>query len=577
MTARQLKAKYLEFFKEKKHAIIPSASLLPENDPTALFITAGMQPLIPYLMGESHPSGKRLANCQLCIRTNDIDEVGDNWHLTFFQMLGNWSLGDYFKEQSIKWSWEFLTSDKWLNIDPKKIHITYYEEDEETKKLWRKQGVSEKHLYKFGKEENWWGPVGATGPCGPDTEIFYDTGKEPCGPDCDPSCDCGKYSEIWNNVFMEFEKTKDGQFIPLKNKNVDTGMGLERVAAILQKKSNVFDTDQFEHIIEAIKNLTDQKEEKSFRIIADHLRAATFLLAEGITPSNVDQGYILRRLIRRAIRHGHTLKIEENFTKQIAEVVINEYSIEYSELDKNKDAILLELKKEEKKFRNTLNKGLSKLEQSISVRPEKISAQTAFDLYQSYGFPIEMTVEEAKKKGIKVDVEGFEAKLKEHQDKSRTASAGKFKGGLGDDSQMSKKYHTTTHLLHQALRQVLGDHVEQKGSNINAERLRFDFTHPDKLTDDQKQQVEDLVNQQIKKDLAINCEEKSLEEAKTEGALAFFGDKYAEKVKVYTVGDFSKEVCGGPHVESTSQLGHFKIKKEQSSSQGVRRIKAILE
>ncbi len=577
MTSGELRAKFLQFFKSKGHTIIPTAPLIPENDPTALFTTAGMQPLIPFLLGEKHPSGKKLANCQLCLRTNDIDSVGDKLHLTFFQMLGNWSLGDYFKADSIKWSWEFLTSEKWLNINPQKIYITYYEEDSETKVLWRKQGVAENHLYQLGKKDNWWGPIGITGPCGPDTEIFYDTGQPACGPNCNPACGCGKYSEIWNNVFIQYQQTGPEQFKPLSQKNIDTGMGLERITMLLQKKASVFETDIFQPIIEAIKKLTPEKNEKSIRIIADHLRAAVFLLAENLTPSNVDRGYILRRLIRRAVRHGHNLRIKNDFTVQIAEVVISAFSLEYKHLSQNSDFILTELTKEEQKFRQTLERGLKKLQAALNVRPKFISGQTAFDLYQSYGFPLELTMEEAKKVGLNVAVEEFQKLLDQHQAQSRTAAAGKFKGGLGDASESAKKYHTATHLLHQALRQILGNHVQQKGSNINSERLRFDFSHPQKLTPEQITAVEAIVNQAIQKNLTICCTEKTLDQAKQEGALAFFADKYGQKVKIYSIGDFSKEVCGGPHVSQTGQLGHFKIIKEESSAQGIRRIKAILE
>ncbi|MFH0819229.1 MAG: alanine--tRNA ligase [Patescibacteria group bacterium] len=586
MTSKEIRKKYLEFFKSKGHAIIPSASLIPENDPTVLFTTAGMHPLVPFLMGESHPDGKRLTSCQKCIRTGDIDDVGDRWHLTFFEMLGNWSLGDYFKKESITWSWEFLTDSKWLALEKDKISVTVFVgdetvlKDEETYHIWRDiMGIPEERIYYFGKKENWWGPAGKTGPCGPDTEIFYDTGLLACGPECNPSCGCGKYVEIWNNVFMEFNKQVDGAFTKLDQKNVDTGMGLERITAVMNGKQEAYETDLFLPIMNKIKELAQAQNDTSMEIIADHLRAATFIMMDGISPSNMDQGYILRRLIRRAIREGKKLGIENDFCGDVAKVIIDEYKDVYEELDLKRSEIVMELTQEEEKFRKTLNNGLRKFNEYLQteVRNGIFSCKAAFDLYQSYGFPIEMTKEEALKQDLKVDESGFCERLNDHQKKSQEASKGKFAGGLADASEMSKKYHTTTHILHSSLRRILGDHVQQKGSNINDQRLRFDFTHPSKLTPEQIKQVEDLVNETINRNLSINCKEMSVDNAKSHGAIGLFTSKYGNRVKVYEVGNFSKEICGGPHVLNTSELGHFVIKKEESSSSGVRRIKAVLE
>ena len=584
-TATELEKKFLEFFKGKRHAIIPSASLIPENDPTVLFTTAGMHPLVPYLMGQSHPEGKRLANNQKCIRTNDIEEVGDPSHLTFFFMLGNWSLGDYFKKETIEWSYEFLTSKKWLGLDREKISVTCFEgdrdapKDEESAKVWESLGIPKEQIYFNPKEDNWWGPAGKTGPCGPDTEMFYDTGKEKCGKKCRPGCSCGKYFEIWNDVFMQYNKTDKGKFEPLKQKNVDTGMGLERTTAMLQGKQTVFDTELFGPIMDKISELGKNDLLKSKRVIADHLRSACFILAEGkqIVPSNVEQGYVLRRLIRRSIRHARLLGIEGAFCRKIAEVVVKIYGRDWPEVKKNSEHIYLELDREEERFLNVLLQGLKRFEK-ILEKEGTISGNGAFLLYQSYGFPIEMTLELAVERGIKVDKGVFEKEFEKHQSTSRKSTEGKFKSGLQDNSEQTIKMHTATHLLHAALRKVLGDHVQQKGSNITPERLRFDFSNPEKLTAKQLQKVEKIVNENIAKGIAVKREKMTLEEAKKKGALAFFSGKYTpEKVSVYSIAGVSKEVCTGPHVGNTKDIGKFKIKKEESISAGVRRIKAVVE
>ncbi|MBU4332504.1 alanine--tRNA ligase [Patescibacteria group bacterium] len=591
ITAKELRQKYLKFFQEREHAVIPSASLIPENDPTCLFISAGMHPLVPYLLGEPHPEGKRLASVQKCIRTGDIDEVGDALHLTFFEMLGNWSLGDYFKSEAIQWSWHFLTSKDWLGLDPKKIYVSVFAgdedapRDEESAKIWQGVGVSPERIYYYGKEENWWGPAGRTGPCGPDTEMYYDTGREPCGPNCEPKCNCGKYSEIWNNVFMQYNKTSDGKYEKLKQQNVDTGMGLERTIAILNGKSNVFETELFEPIMKQINDLSSEVIEgdnlKSARTIADHLRAATFIIGDdrGVGPSNLDQGYVVRRLIRKSIRHGRLLGIKNDFTKKISQTLIDMYKDVYPELNRNKKFVLENLEIEENKFTKTLQKGLKEFETIASSEKLKqtISGEQAFELFSTYGFPLEMTQELASEQGLQVDTDGFEKAFKKHQELSRKGSEKKFKGGLADQKEQTAKLHTATHLLHQALRQVLGDQVKQMGSNITAERLRFDFPHPQKMTSQELKRVEDIVNKKIKEDIPIICEEMTVDQAKKKGAIGLFEHKYGGRVKVYSAGDFSCEICGGPHATSTGELGHFEIKKEESSSAGVRRIKAVLE
>jgi alanyl-tRNA synthetase len=584
-TSKKLVKAYLDFFKEKGHAIIPSGSLIPENDPTVLFTSAGMHPLVPYLLGQPHPEGKRLANNQKCIRTGDIDEIGDASHLTFFFMLGNWSLGDYFKKEAIEWSYEFLTSKKWLGLDKDRLSITCFKgdkdapKDEESAKVWESLGIPKKRIYFLPKEDNWWGPAGKTGPCGPDTEMFYDTGKEKCGKDCKPGCYCGKYFEIWNDVFMQYNKTAEGKFERLKQQNVDTGMGVERTVAMLQGKATVYEIGMFKPLMDKIKELSKEYNEKSARIIADHIRAVCFVLAEGkgIVPSNVEQGYILRRLIRRSVRHARLLGIQGTFTKEIAKKVVDIYSGDWPELKKNSGLVFKELEAEEEKFAKVLGQGVRAFEK-ILKKQGKISAKDAFLLYQSYGFPLEMTAEIATEKGLKVDKKAFEKEFEKHQDISRKATAGKFKSGLADHSEVALRMHTATHLLHAALRKVLGEHVQQKGSNITPDRLRFDFSHPEKVTKEQLAKVEKLVNDAISKGIEVQKEEMSLDEARKKGALAFFDTKYApEKVSIYTVPGFSKEVCAGPHVENTKEIGKFRIKKEESVSAGVRRIKAVLE
>lgn len=585
-TTKEIRELYLKFFESKGHTVIPSASLIPENDPTVLFTTAGMHPLVPYLLGEAHPGGKRLASCQKCIRTIDIDEVGDATHLTFFEMLGNWSLGDYFKKEAIEMSWEFLTSEKWLNLNKKLIAVSVFKGDddapfdEEAFSIWRSLGVPEARIAKLPKKNNWWGPAGETGPCGPDTEMFYWTGDPNKVPDSFND-DNVLWVEIWNDVFMQYNKTKEGRYEPLKQKNVDTGMGLERTVAVLNNR-DIYAIDTTEPIIGEIEKLSgkkygsDENTTRSMRIIADHIRAATFILGDerGVTPSNVGQGYVLRRLIRRAIRYSKMIGINgDNFISSIAEKTIEAAEEKYTELKNNKTVVLNELAKEEKKFIIALEKGLREFEKATSV-----NGKIAFDLYQSYGFPIELTEELAQERGFKIDKKEFEEEFKKHQELSRTASAGAFKGGLADHSDEVVKYHTATHLLHKALRETLGDHVEQKGSNLTAERLRFDFSHPQKMTPEELKKVEDRVNEIIKKDLPVHFEMLSVEEAKKRGAIGLFEEKYkglGEKVKVYFIGDYSAEICGGPHVEHTGQIGSFKIAKEEAVAAGIRRIKAV--
>ncbi|TSC52392.1 MAG: alanyl-tRNA synthetase [Parcubacteria group bacterium LiPW_72] len=594
MDSGTLREKFLAFFETKGHKVIPSASLIPENDPTVLFTTAGMHPLVPYLLGEKHPEGSRLCNVQKCVRTNDIDGVGDPWHLTFFEMLGNWSLGDYFKKEAIEWSFKFLTGKKWLDIDPSRLSVSVFTgdkdapRDEEAAEIWQKAGIPKERIYFYSKSENWWGPAGETGPCGPDTEIFFDTGKEKCGEKCEPKCNCGKYAEIWNLVFMEYKKkvkseklkVKSYKYVPLRQKNIDTGMGLERTVAVLNGYNSVYEIDSFVPIVNKIKELLPHggdnlsaEQVKSMRIIADHLRAATFILAEGVMPSNVERGYVLRRLIRGALRHAKLLGIDDKLKSIDLFLIIKEYQSIYPELKDRRRDIFGNFSLEVEAFKLALKRGLRKFN---SLAGKCISGKDAFDLYQSYGFPIEMTQDLAEEKGKTVDVRGFQEELRRHQELSRAASAGMFKGGLSDASEMTTKYHTATHLLHAALREVLGKHVEQRGSNITPERLRFDFSHPEKMTPEQIQEVEKIVNQKIQEKLPVVCEEMSPEEAKHQGAIGLFGRKYGDKVKVYSVGDFSKEICGGPHAQNTDELGHFKILKEESSSASVRRIKAIL-
>ena len=656
MTSSELRSLFIQFFKDRGHAVIPSASVIPENDPTVLFTTAGMHPLVPYLLGQKHPSGRRLTDVQKCIRTADIDEVGDMSHLTFFEMLGNWSLGDYFKKEMIPWSWEFLTSEKYLGIDKDKLAFTVFAGDEdcprdnEAADLWRSCGVKEDHLFFLPKEHNWWGPAGITGPCGPDTEMFMIV-KKPCGPKCGPDCHCGAYLEIWNDVFMQYNKQADGSFKPLEQKNVDTGMGLERTICVLTGKNSVYETDLFEGILARIAELSgktygsDEAVTKAFRVIADHLRTSTFILGDqhAVTPSNVDQGYILRRLIRRAVRFGMQLGLAEGFTVEIASVIIDQYKDVYPELLAHRDFVLEQLLLEEKRFQKTLKQGMKEFDKILQnmqrtrqqldtlkaglandeaavesanaalkvLRPtpdlqpviealngfvqdpsakgsaleavdnciaslDTLDGRNAFKLYDTYGFPIEMTVELCKENGLKVDENDFADRFKKHQEKSHAGAEQRFKGGLADASEQTACLHTATHLLHAALRKVLGDEVHQNGSNITAERLRFDFTFGRKMTKEELDEVEKLVNEAIAAKVPVVLEEMSLDEAKASGAIGLFENKYGERVKVYTMGTFSKEICGGPHAGNTGDLVSFKIQKEESSSAGVRRIKATI-
>lgn len=588
MKANELRQMYINFFEERGHKAIASASLLPDNDPSVLFTTAGMHPLIPYLLGEKHPLGKRLVDVQKCVRTCDIDEVGDLTHLTFFEMLGNWSLGDYYKSESISMSYDFLTTK--LNIPIEKIAVTVFDGDEnvprdnESYEFWKQKGLKETQIFFYGRKENWWGPAGLTGPCGPDTEIFFDTGKIKCCEECGPACGCGKYVEIWNNVFLEYNKNADDSYSILTQKSVDTGMGLERVLAIMNDKNTVYKTELFLPIIEKIEELTGvqitEDNEKPFRIICDHIRAATFILGDpkAINPSNTEQGYILRRLIRRAIRHCKKLGAD-NIVCEIADKVISMYCDIYSELSENKEFILSELHKESTLFAKTIDRGLKKAEKYFNNISNglMLSGELAFKLYDTFGFPIEFTQELASEKGFTIDMDGFYENFREHQEKSRQGAEAKFKGGMADNSEQTTKLHTATHLLNGALRTVLGNNVCQKGSNITSERLRFDFSFERKLTEDELIRVSDIVNEAIQKEVNVTCKEMTGEEAKKTGAIGVFDNKYGKMVKVYTIDGYSKEICGGPHAENTRELGFFKILKEESSSSGVRRIKAILE
>jgi alanyl-tRNA synthetase len=607
MTADELRSKYIEFFVAQGHTRIEGKSLIPENDPTVLFTTAGMHPLVPYLLGEPHPAGARLVDYQKCIRTGDIDSVGDSSHLTFFEMLGNWSLGDYFKDGAIRMSYEFLTSPQWLGIPPEKLGVTVFEGDEnaprddESAAVWKALGIPDKRISYRPKEDNWWGPAGSTGPCGPDSEMFYDIGKEPCGPDCGPGCSCGKWLEIWNDVFMQYNKTEAGVYEPLARKCVDTGMGIERTVTILNGKKSVYDTEIFAPLITALsagmngvagasvsgayRYGSDDEKDRSIRIICDHVRSSTFILGDpkAVSPSNVGAGYVLRRLIRRAVRHGRKLGLESLIP--VARAVVEKFASAYPELRQNSPFIVQELEREEQRFMETLQKGeleFEKLLPNLLKNPGKVmSGRLAFKLYDTYGFPIELTEELAAERGMTVNRSEFDEAFKKHQELSRAQGGQVFKGGLVDQGEMAVKYHTATHLLHKALRMVLGDHVAQKGSNITAERMRFDFSHDAPVSAEQIKQVEDIVNEQIARDLPVTMEVMSLDAAKASGATALFGEKYESQVKVYTMGPrdnfFSKEVCGGPHVEHTGTMGHFKIQKEQSSSAGVRRIRAVLE
>ncbi|MDP3994082.1 MAG: alanine--tRNA ligase [Candidatus Doudnabacteria bacterium] len=582
MTAKELRKKYIEFFKSKGHALIPSASLVPQNDPTVLFTTAGMHPLVPYLLGEPHPGGNRLVSVQKSLRTDDIEEVGDNVHNTFFEMLGNWSLGDYWKKEAIGWSYEFLTDKKWLGIDPAVFGISIFggdddsPRDDESAQIWKSLGIPDERIAYLGKEDNWWGPAGVTGPCGPDTEMFIRTGRGEAPKNFDPKD--GDWVEVWNDVFMEYNKTINGSHAPLLQQNVDTGMGLERMLMVLQKKESVYETELFEPIIEKIRGLAKKQDTKAERIVADHIRAATFIIADGVVPSNKDRGYVLRRLVRRAIRYGQILGIAEEFAAEIGSVVVESFHDIYPELKVHREKIANELGKEDIRFRKTLDKGLREFE-----KLGQIDGKKAFDLFQTYGFPWELTRELSENKGQMVNQEEFEGEFKKHQELSRTAGAGVFKGGLQDHTEEVVRLHTSTHLLQAALRKVLGNHVFQKGSNITKERTRFDFAHPQKLTPEEIKKVEDLVNAWIEKDYSVKKEMMPLEEARRLGAIGLFGEKYGEQVSVYTICDsaanevISREFCGGPHVEHTGVIGKFKIVKEESVASGVRRIKATVE
>ncbi len=590
MDSITLRKLYLDFFKDRGHAVIQGASLIPENDPTVLFTTAGMHPLVPYLSGEKHPQGTRLTDVQKCVRTGDIDEVGDATHCTFFEMLGNWSLGDYFKKEAISWSYEFLTSV--LKIDKNRLAVSVFAgdetapRDEEAAAIWQSCGIPADRIFFLPKKNNWWGPAGQTGPCGTDTEMFIDTGKPKCSEECSPACDCGKYIEIWNDVFMQYNKQADGSFAPLKQKNVDTGMGLERTLCILNGYKSVYETDLFQKAIAKLEELSGKKygesEEvtKAMRIIADHIRTSTMLLGDqkGVTPSNVDQGYVLRRLIRRAVRFGRVIDLKEGALSEIAKVYIEQYKDIYPEIGENAEKIVTELEKEVARFSSVLQQGLKEFEKVISYLPVKrLSGKTAFKLYDTYGFPIEMTVELAKEIGYEVDVEGYRKAFEEHQQKSHAGAEQRFKGGLQDNTVEVTRLHTATHLMNAALRTLVDENIRQKGSNITAERLRFDFNLDRPLTEEEIKKIEKYVNDAIAAKADVICTEMTVAEAKAMGAIGVFDSKYGEKVKVYQIGNFSTEICGGPHAKNTGELGKFRIVKEQSSSAGVRRIKAVLE
>ena len=583
MKAIDIRNKYLNYFEKHGHKVIPSAPLIPENDPSVLFNTAGMQPLVPYLLGKKHPEGTRLTDYQKCVRTNDIDEVGDNRHLTYFEMLGNWSLGDYFKKEAISMSFEFLTKE--LDIPVEKLSVTCFAGDEdcprddETASIWKSVGIPENHIYYFGKDDNWW-IAGEEGPCGPDTEMFYDTGKPACSEECNPSCDCGKYVEIWNNVFMEYYKNKDGSYSKLKQKNVDTGLGLERMAMLLQGKETPFDIEVFKPVMDKLAELQKNDYIDSRRIVTEHLRTSMMIISDGGRPSNVDRGYVLRRLIRRMTRHMNKLEINLDEIPNIIDLYIDTLKDLYPELDKNRETIKNVIVEEKNKFIKTLANGEKEFNKEAVKAKEAgknmLEGAIVFRLYDTFGFPPEVTNELAKENNLKIDLEGFDKLFKEHQEKSREGAKQKFKGGLADQSEESIAYHTATHLLNAALKEVIGKDVHQRGSNITSERMRFDFSCDHKMTDEEKAKTEELVNKWIDESLEVKCEEMSKEEAIKSGAECMFIEKYPDIVTVYTIGNISKELCGGPHVKNTKELGHFKIKKEEASSAGVRRIKAIL-
>ena len=588
LTSDDLRAMYIRFFTERGHQEIASASLFPENDASVLFTTAGMHPLVPYLLGENHPRGKRLVDVQKCLRTDDIDEVGDDTHLTFFEMLGNWSLGDYFKEESISMSHAFLTRE--LGIPAEKLVVTVFEGDDEvpadveSKEIWMRNGLREDQIFAYGRKENWWGPAGQTGPCGPDTEIFYDMGVPKCGDGCGPACHCGKYVEIWNNVFMEYNQAVDGSFTVLPQRNVDTGMGLERVLIALNGYRNVYETDLFRPLVKELETLSgatcEGEQERTFRIICEHMRASTFLLGDprAVAPSNGEQGYILRRLIRRTVRMARKLGVRENILNRLAEVVIGQYGGVYPELVHNRAFILEQLDREYGLFSRTLDSGLKMAEKVFADLDETLtlSGEQAFRLYDTFGFPIEITTELASERGIRVELAEFEQKYREHQEKSRKGAEAKFKGGLADNGERTTRLHTATHLLNGALRAVLGEEVWQRGSNITSERLRFDFTFDRKMTADEIREVEKRVNEAIAAAIPVECKEMTVDAARLEGAVGVFDAKYGETVKVYVIPGYSMEICGGPHAGNTAELKSFRIEKEESSSAGVRRIKATI-
>ena len=594
MQAHILKRKFVDFFVARNHTEISGKSLIPENDPSVLFTTAGMHPLIPYLLGENHPSGSRLVNVQKCIRTVDIESVGDSSHLTFFEMLGNWSIRDYFKKKAITWSYEFLTSKDFLGLDKNRIYVTVFEGnkdvpfDYESYDVWLSLAIPKERIFKLSREDNWWQPAGSVGPCGPDSEMFYDTDVEKCGLHCQPGCSCGKYFEIWNDVFIEYNKQSDGSYVALKTPCVDTGMGVERTITMLQGKKTVYETELFVDIIRSIEDISgkqcrdEDSNTRSFRIISDHVKTATMILGDenAIRPSNLGQGYILRRLIRRCVRHGLTLGIDSNFLAQVAESVIQTYENVYTELASRREFIQSELNLEETQFRKTLDKGNREFYRTLvdlnKNKKRLIPGQVAFRLYDTYGFPIELTQELAEENDIVVDRVGFDEAYRKHQEISKKGADRTFKGGLADDSLMSTRYHTATHLLHEALRRVLGEHVAQRGSNITADRLRFDFVHPRPMTDKEKKSVEKMVNDKIAENLPVSMQTMTIEQGRDINARALFEGKYGEQVKVYRIGDFSVEVCGGPHVESIGGIGVFKIVKEQSISRGIRRVRAVL-
>jgi len=587
MNAQELKDRYIRFFEQRGHRAAPSASLLPENDPTVLFTTAGMHPLVPFLLGEPHPQGKRLVNVQRCIRTNDIDEVGDTTHLTFFEMLGNWSLGDYFKQESLTMSYAFLT--EVLQIDPAQLAVTVFAgdqdapRDDESAGIWRRLDIPDERIFFLPKADNWWGPAGHTGPCGPDSEIFYNSGLAD-HPGCRPGCPCGRWLEIWNNVFMAYNKEADGSYTYLSQRNVDTGMGVERTLMALQGRQDTFMIDTLAPLVAALERLTGRPYAENpvpFRVIVDHLRAATFAIADGALPSNVEAGYVVRRLIRRAVRYGRELGINHNFCAEMAGAVITEMGAAYPHLIGQSETIAEALDREEMRFKQTLERGLKQVQKVVAqvqaAGESQISGEAAFDLFETYGFPLPLTAELAVEQGLTVDQAGFEAAYERHRALSRLAQQRSYRGGLADHADQTTRLHTASHLLQAALRQVLGEGVRQMGSNITSERLRFDFSHPNRLSEDELAEVEQIVNRQIARDLEVSVMVKSLQQALDEGALAFFGDKYGEQVKVYSIGDFSKEVCGGPHVSRTGELGRFKILKQEAVGHGVRRIRATLE